>query len=239
MLEPYSPGWKPYNPKSDSIYANLIYDSVLTLSTSNANCVCVIYQHWPFRGTTYATTDPSRKVSQFEFVANGVQKRHPDKRVVIAPAGMVIDSLCRLANSGKLPGVASDSVFFDPGDTQHPSLLGGWTVMLTWYATIFQKTPSSVPNSCHTGATIPTALATIIKNVVWGIVTSYSWAKVTTTGVEQPRNHQPSMSPVPVNKDTRFFDTMGRTASQELKRSGVLIVADRMNSARIYVITNR
>jgi hypothetical protein len=224
LLEPYSPGWKTYNPKSDSIYANLMYDSVLTLSTSNANCVCVIYQHWPLRGTTYATTDASRKVSQFEFVARGVQNRHPGKKVVIAPAGMVIDSLCRLANSGKLPGVTSDSVFFDPGDTQHPSLLGGWAVMLTWYATIFQKDPAALANTCYTGAAVPTALATIIKNVVWGIVSSYSWTKVGATSVGQPVSPVSQMSVCKFQKGNGLIDIRGRDVSGNLKRSGTAIV---------------
>jgi hypothetical protein len=232
MLEPYS-GWLVTSLKADSTYGSLFYDSALTL---NPNTKLIIYQHWPLNGTTWATSDFSRKISYFESVANAIQKSHPTKTVLITPVGMVFDSTRRLADKGLMPGMTSGSDLFDPGDTQHQSPKGVWLIAVVWYATIYQKDPSPLPNSGFPGTA---AAATAIKTLAWNIVKSYTWAKIPSTAIRQSETHLANVKQMSMEKGDGLFDLQGEKISGNQHKSGLLIVTKGMQPLRMQFISRK
>ncbi len=117
----------------------------------------------------------------FERVVAGLRDANPQLAhpVGIVPVGDVLHALDRKMARGEVPGF--DTVWLFYKDGVHMNDHGSYVAALTFYATLLKKAPLGLSTSAYGGDKISPALAQLIQETVWEIVSRHPL-----TGVKAP-----------------------------------------------------
>lgn len=166
------------------------------------NIQTYIYSRWPRRKTdssgnikpidfTKAWTTPytgsvnrfdlsAERKGYFETLINDINKAMPKlkHKVEMVPVGDVFAELDKRVKAHQITGISNISQFYQ--DTIHMNKTGSYVIGLTFYATMYKKSPVGTPVPGAYGS-INSKLAGELQDAVWDIVTTNPF-----TGVHAP-----------------------------------------------------
>jgi hypothetical protein len=129
--------------------------------------------HWdkPYSGGWEVYKDNSYEAREFyEKLMEEANKESPlSKPILIIPAGEVIYEFDKAAKAGKIPGMTSANDLYT--DHIHFGDKGAYLTALTFYATIYQKPPTSISTKIY-GFDNP-EFEKIAQDIVWQVVSTY------------------------------------------------------------------
>jgi len=188
---------QPFDRPLDTIEANQLGDIanvnafLLMLNEGpNKDTQVYIHAHWPRRfawDKTVETAPPFDYQAKWEKTYGGgwsdfetrdfyekllaaVNKENPlNKPVLILPAGEVIYEIDKAAKAGQIPGVHSANDMYS--DHIHFSEKGRYVTAITFYATIFKKSPEGLSASGY-GLNDP-AFEKAVQELVWRVVSTH------------------------------------------------------------------
>jgi hypothetical protein len=166
------------------------------------NIQTYIYSRWPRRKTdssgnikpidfTKAWTTPytgsvnrydlsAERKGYFETLVNDINKAMPKlkKKVEMVPVGDVFAELDKRVKAHQITGISDISQFYQ--DTIHMNKTGSYVIGLTFYATMYKKSPigSAVPGAY---GSINSKLAGELQDAVWQVVTTNPFTGVHAT----------------------------------------------------------
>jgi hypothetical protein len=167
----------------------------------NAKARILVYSRWPRRDSEEATTFYGRTYQEqwersytepsydggfetrdyFEQVLEAWREDFPAMTVEMVPVGDVLYAMADQIDSAQLPPFKSiteiytDAIHFDDGG-EHGNV-GSYAVALTFYATLFKKSPVGDKEFGLWGIKDP-ALAAKIQKIVWKVVAGHPYSGV-------------------------------------------------------------
>lgn len=188
-----------------------------------------IYQRWPRKNTPNPTAEDwnnqwlatydndssfsnNESRSYFDRLTTKIRDAFPDlKAPKIVPVGEVFYELNNEMRSGQIPGYSSIWDLYV--DHIHLNNVGSYIVGSTYYATLYQSNPASVPVPTAYG-TIDPQLAQTLGQTVWDVV-SRTYSLGTTVQVDNTNGTAPN-PPVAAAPLAAGSDTLETTVSQRL-----------------------
>jgi len=151
----------------------------------NPQCQVLIYTIWPDTYMNWEKPDPIRTEAHTEKVAAAVEKAFPGKaRPRVVPSSLLIRELGRIADAGRLPGVANRYVLFSDGG--HLSEIGMYAIAVLVDAMLYQESPLRYPNTFgrrdakgnlikgwYDSLDIPEETARVIRGTAWDVLLTY------------------------------------------------------------------
>jgi hypothetical protein len=159
----------------------------------NPKCQVYMYTIWPDSKHDWDNPPKDRTEATTERCAAAIAQRFPHSpppRVV--PTSLIIRELGKLADEGRLPGVANRFAMLSDGG--HLSNYGTYAVNVAFCAMMYGEAPFDYPTRIGSYATqslaekkvdlektqfeIPTETADVIKQVVWDVLSTYKPAGI-------------------------------------------------------------
>lgn len=179
-------------PDSDSAYIDQAWDDA---RTQNPNVQLWVYQQWPepddftncmsggdwlrsdWQPPAPATWDDAvmNELAYHEALVSELMRLNPDApRPYIVPGGLGLLRLKQAVEAGEVPGFDDffAQIFLDGGTDVHLTRPGQYFVTLVFYASMFQRDPSTTANDPRYGVTDEQAAA--MQAIAWETVTSYA-----------------------------------------------------------------
>ena len=176
-LQPFRSG----EADSALYYANLLWEK-------NPTARVFVYAQWPSKGqgTDWPSAWQKTLNEQYTPVLAALRESPRGSQVHLIPAGHAIARLHKKAALGLVPGITSAWDLYSDG--VHVNNIASYLVGLTFYSTLFQKSPVGLPVGDYQGKTgsdadyfpISPELARIIQETVWETVTATPEAGVRT-----------------------------------------------------------
>lgn len=174
-LQPFRGG----EDKAALYYANLFW-------SGSPEGKVFVYAQWPSRqGPDWDALWLKNQQEQYNPVIEALRATPKGKQVFIIPAGWAMELLHKKAQLGLVPGIKSAWDLYSDG--VHVNNIGSYLVALTFYATIFGKSPIGLPIGGYQGRigqesdyfNISPELAGILQQTVWEAVTGHPQSGVT------------------------------------------------------------
>ncbi len=223
----------------------------------NPQCQVFIYTIWPDANMDWEKPSPIRTEAHTEKVAAAVAKAFPDApRPRVIPSSMLIRELGRLADAGKLPGLANRFVLFSDGG--HLSESGMYAIDVLVAAMLYDESPLKYPS--HYYKTDPAGkpirgwyesieladeTASVIKRVAWDILQTYPPAGMANSLVIADRHLAPAVAGQPYQHSLKALNGTG-TLSWSIEKgslpsglslSGDGVISGKTTAAGSYPLT--
>ena len=189
-----------------------------------------IYQRWPRKNTANPTAEDwnnqwlatydndssfsnNESRSYFDRLTTKIRDAFPDlKAPKIVPVGEVFYELNNEMTSGQIPGYSSIWDLYV--DHIHLNNVGSYIVGSTYYATLYQSNPASLPVPAAFG-TIDPQLAQTLGQTVWDVV-SRTYSLGTSVQVDNTSPTAPNPPALAATPLAGVSDTLATTVSQRL-----------------------
>jgi hypothetical protein len=172
----------------------------------NPACRVLLYTIWPDTYMDWENSDPIRTEAHTEKVAATIEKAFPGKpKPRVIPSSLLIRELGRLADAGRLPGVANRYVLFSDGG--HLSEIGMYAVDVLVCAMLYGESPLAYPDrygrtdskgnlvpGWYESLDLPAPTARAIRQMAWDILLTYPPAGLATRLVIADRHLPPAVA---------------------------------------------
>jgi len=207
----------------------------------NPKCQVFIYTIWPDTYMDWENPSPIRTETHTEKVAAAVEKAFPDKpRPRVIPSSLLIRELGRMADAGRLHGVANRYVLFSDGG--HLGEIGMYAVDVLVSAMLYNESPLAYPNrygrmdskgnlirGWYESLEIPEETARIIRQTAWDVLLTYPPGGLAKSLVIADRHLPPAVAGLPYKVQLKALNAEGAcvwsVAKGELPR-GVSLSGD-------------
>ena len=187
----------------------------------NPKCQVLLYTIWPDTYMDFENPGPIRTEAHTEKVAAAVEKAfpdHPKPRVI--PSSLLIRELGRMADAGRLPGVANRYVLFSDGG--HLSEVGMYAVDVLVSAMLYNEPPLAYPSrygrmdaqgnlvrGWYESLEIPDQTARVIRQTAWDVLVTYPPAGMATSLVIADRRLPPAVVGQPYKSGLKALNAQG------------------------------
>lgn len=168
-LQPF----RPNEAEAALYYANLLW-------ATNPDAKVFVYAQWPSKDKGPDWLNAWKKIRDESYlpVLAALRNTANSKQVFMIPTGEAMARLHKKAQLGLVPGISSAWDLYSDG--VHVNNIASYLVGLSFYATIFQKSPVGLPVGDYQGQkgtdadyfTITPELVKIIQQTVWEAVTA-------------------------------------------------------------------
>lgn len=169
-LQPFAE--RPAEIEAAHYYADLMW-------TSNPDARVFVYAQWPDRGsgTDWQKSWDTVREARYLPLYSSLKQGQKAGQVFLIPVGHVMERLDKKGALGLVPGLRSAWDLYSDGI--HTNNIGSYLVGLTFYATIFGKSPLGAPVGEYQGQmgsdadylNISPDLAQVLQETVWEAVT--------------------------------------------------------------------
>ena len=187
----------------------------------NARCQVLLYTIWPDTYMDWENPHPIRTEAHTEKVAAAVEKAFPDKpKPRVIPSSLLIRELGRMADAGRLPGLANRYVLFSDGG--HLSEVGMYAVAVLVNAMLYNEPLVSYPSrfgrkdargnlvrGWYESLDIAEETARVIRQTAWDVLLTYPPAGMARELVIADRDLPPAVSGRPYDVRLRALNTQG------------------------------
>ena len=177
-------------------YTNLLW-------ATNPNARVFVYAQWPGKGVEPDWLAAWKKIREENYLPVLASLRATPKgsQSFMIPTGWAMERLHKKAQLGIVPGITSAWDLYSDG--VHVSNIGSYLVGLSFYSTIFGKSPIGLPVGGYQGKKgtdadyfdINPELAKVLQETVWEAVTGMSESGVTTAANQPPAITLPGLLP--------------------------------------------
>ncbi len=187
----------------------------------NPRCQVFLYTIWPDTYMDWENPSPIRTEAHTEKVAAALEKAFPDKpKPRVIPSSLLIRELGRMADAGRLPGVANRYVLFSDGG--HLSEVGMYAVAVLVNAMLYNESPLAYP-SCfgrkdargnlvrgwYESLEIADETARVIRQTAWDVLLTYPPAGMARELAVADRHLPPAISGRPYEVRLRALNAQG------------------------------
>jgi hypothetical protein len=151
----------------------------------NPKCQVFLYTIWPDTYMDWENPSPIRTEAHTEKVAAALERAFPDNpKPRVMPSSLLIRELGRMADAGRLPGVANRYVLFSDGG--HLSEVGMYAVDVLACAMLYNESPLTYPDrygrTDNKGNLVPgwyesleisAETARVVRQTAWDILRTY------------------------------------------------------------------
>jgi hypothetical protein len=187
----------------------------------NPKCQVFLYTIWPDTYMDFEKPAPVRTEAHTEKVAAAVEKAFPDKpKPRIIPSSLLIRELGRMADDGRLPGVANRYVLFSDGG--HLSEVGMYAVSVMVSAMLYNEPPLAYPSrygrmdaqgklvrGWYDSLEISEETARVIRQTAWDVLLTYPPAGMATSLVIADRRLPPAVVGQPYKSELKALNAQG------------------------------
>lgn len=190
----------------------------------NPKCQVLLYTIWPDTYASWETPDPVRTEAHTEKLAAALEKAFPDKpKPRVIPSSLLIRELGRMADAGKLPGVANRYVLFSDGG--HLSDVGMYAIDVLVCAMLYNESLLAYPDrygrmddkgnlvrGWYEAVEIPEPTAQAIRQTAWDILLTYPPAGMARSLVIADRYLPPAIVGQPYKVQLKALNAEGGAA---------------------------
>jgi len=187
----------------------------------NPRCQVFLYTIWPDTYMDWENPNPIRTEAHTEKLAAALEKAFPDKpKPRVIPSSLLIRELGRMADAGRLPGVANRYVLFSDGG--HLSEVGMYAVAVLANAMLYNESPVGYPSrfgrkdargnlvrGWYESLDIAEETARIIRLTAWDVLLTYPPAGMARELVIADRHLPPAISGRPYEVRLKALNAQG------------------------------
>ncbi|MGB2820967.1 MAG: putative Ig domain-containing protein [Phycisphaerae bacterium] len=187
----------------------------------NPRCQVFLYTIWPDTYMDWEDPGAIRTEAHTEKVAAALEKAFPDKpKPRVIPSSLLIRELGRLADAGRLPGVANRYVLFSDGG--HLSEIGMYAVDVLVCAMLYDESPLAYPSrygrmdregnlvrGWYDSLEIADQTARVIRRTAWDVLLTYPPAGLAERLVVADRHLPPAVAAQPYKARLRALNAEG------------------------------